>query len=79
MAMRGRPADALRGGLERLVADHEGADPLCRHGETYGTVCSSVLALAGPEVATYRFAAGPPCTTEFAAVAVPRRGPRAGR
>ena len=74
MAGRDLPAEALRSDLERLLADHEGEDPLCRHGETYGTVCSTVVGLAGSEVLTYRFAAGPPCTSAFADVAVPRPG-----
>ncbi len=73
------PADPLRSNLERLLADHEGRDPLCRHGDTYGTVCSSVLALGGSEVMTYRFAPGPPCTSAFADVAVPRPGCAGGR
>ena len=79
MSVRELPADVLRTDLERLLADHEGEDPLCRHGETYGTVCSTVVGLAGSEVAAYRFAAGPPCVTAFADVAVPLHRPRGER
>jgi len=57
--------------LRALLADHGGADPLCRHGERYGTVCSSLIVLRGREIATYRFAPGPPCTTPFAPAALP--------
>ena len=78
-SMRELPADVLRAELERLLADHEGEDPLCRHGESYGTVCSSVVGLAGSDVAAYRFAAGPPCVTAFAGVALPRHGRHGGR
>ncbi len=78
-SMREVPADVLRADLERLLADHEGEDPLCRHGETYGTVCSTVVGLVGSEVAAYRFAVGPPCVTAFARVAVPRHRPHGER
>ncbi len=60
--------DTLARELERLLADHEGDDPLCRHGERYGTVCSSVITLAGGAVTRYLFAPGPPCTTAFETV-----------
>ncbi len=78
-ALRDLPGDVLRSELEILLADHEGEDPLCRHGRGYGTVCSSVVAMVGREVKAYRFAPGPPCITAFADVAVPRGGPREGR
>ncbi len=67
------PAPELTAALERLLADHEGDDPLCRHGELYGTVCSSLIVLRGRDVVTYRFAPGPPCTTPLADVALPAR------
>jgi uncharacterized protein with NRDE domain len=51
--------------LADLLADHGGEDPLCRHGERYGTVCSTILALRGTSLVEYRFACGPPCTTPF--------------
>ena len=43
---------------------------LCRHGEQYGTVCSSLIVIRGREVVDYRFAPGPPCATPFAPVAL---------
>ncbi|MGD1148296.1 MAG: NRDE family protein [Thermoanaerobaculaceae bacterium] len=63
--------EALLASLRDLLADHRGADPLCRHGERYGTVCSSLIVLRGRQVLDYRFAPGPPCTTPFAPVALP--------
>jgi len=57
--------------LQELLAEHEGADPLCRHGEGYGTVCSTILALRGGAVSSYLFAPGQPCITPFAPVRVP--------
>ena len=62
---------ALERALRELLADHAGADPFCRHGERYGTVCSTVLALRGRTLATYRFAPGRPCVTPFEDVELP--------
>jgi uncharacterized protein with NRDE domain len=61
--------------LRNLLADHGGTDPLCRHGVRYGTVCSSLIVLRGRQVLDYRFAPGPPCTTPYAPVALPRCSP----
>jgi uncharacterized protein with NRDE domain len=56
--------------LERLLADHDGEDPLCRHGEHFGTVCATIASLsAGPTI--YRFAGGRPCVTPFVPVPLP--------
>ncbi len=57
--------------LARLLADHRGADPFCRHFGPFGTVCSTILALHGAVVQTYLFAAGPPCQARFEPVAPP--------
>lgn len=57
--------------LKRVLADHEGVDPLCRHGERYGTVCSTILTIRDGSVERYVFAPGRPCEIEFAAVALP--------
>jgi uncharacterized protein with NRDE domain len=65
------PNGELSRSLQELLAEHEGADPLCRHGEGYGTVCSTILALRGGAVSSYLFAPGQPCTTPFAPVGVP--------
>lgn len=64
-SMAGLAGEALVGALQALLADHNGVDPLCRHGERYGTVCSTVLTLSGGEVTNYLFAPGRPCTTPF--------------
>ena len=68
----GLPDRDLGGGLATLLADHEGRDPLCRHGDGYGTVCSTILTLVGGTVSRYLFAPGPPCTTPFEHIAPPR-------
>jgi len=66
-----RLAEALQG----LLADHVGDDPLCRHGERYGTVCSSIVALRRGVVTSYLFAPGPPCTTPFQRLELAGLGP----
>jgi uncharacterized protein with NRDE domain len=66
-----RPEGELERSVQELLADHEGADPLCRHGEGYGTVCSTILTLHAGTVARYLFAPGPPCTTPFSPLQVP--------
>jgi uncharacterized protein with NRDE domain len=62
---------ALEPALVRLLGDHGGVDPFCRHGEGYGTVCSTVVRLAPGGGVAMRFAAGSPCTARFADVALP--------
>jgi uncharacterized protein with NRDE domain len=69
--LAGLPAPQLARSLQELLADHEGADPLCRHGEGYGTVCSTILTLRTGEIMRYLFAPGPPCTTPFEALVPP--------
>ena len=69
--LSGLPERELADGLAALLAEHEGPDPLCRHGDTYGTVCSTILALEGGAVRTDLFAPGPPCTTPFNPIAPP--------
>jgi uncharacterized protein with NRDE domain len=69
--LAGRPEGELERSLQELLADHEGADPLCRHGDGYGTVCSTILTLRAGTVARYLFAPGPPCTTPFSSLRVP--------
>ncbi|HVN31882.1 MAG TPA: NRDE family protein [Thermoanaerobaculaceae bacterium] len=69
--LAGLPEGELASSLATLLADHEGADPLCRHGDGYGTVCSTILVLRGTTLADYRFAPGPPCTTPFATLLSP--------
>jgi hypothetical protein len=56
-----------------LLADHDGADPFCRHGDGYGTVCSTILVLRGTTLASYRFAPGPPCKTTFSEISLPEK------
>jgi uncharacterized protein with NRDE domain len=64
---------ALGKAIVALLSDHGGADPFCRHGERYGTVCSTLLRLRAGAVVAYRFAPGPPCTTPFTRI-VPAAG-----
>jgi uncharacterized protein with NRDE domain len=70
-SLAGLPEKKLERSLQELLADHEGADPLCRHGDGYGTVCSTILTLRTGTVARYLFAPGAPCTTPFSFVQVP--------
>jgi uncharacterized protein with NRDE domain len=69
--LAGDSDEELLSALQALLADHEGADPLCRHGKRYGTVCSTILTLRGPTLMRYLFAAGPPCTTPFEPTSLP--------
>lgn len=64
-------AAAVEPALVRLLSDHAGVDPFCRHGDRYGTVCATLLRLDSAGVATYRFAAGPPCRAELRDVPLP--------
>jgi uncharacterized protein with NRDE domain len=64
-------AAVLEPAFVRLLSDHAGADPFCRHSDRYGTVCSTLLRLGQAGAVGYRFAAGPPCSTPFLEVAVP--------
>lgn len=58
-------------GLKQALIDHEGEDPLCRHGEYFGTVCSTIMTLGGGPTWRYLFAQGPPCTAEFTPIDLP--------
>jgi uncharacterized protein with NRDE domain len=60
-AQPGIPDEAALAGLLR---SHDGERPICKHGDTYGTV-SSTLYVAGPAARHLRYADGPPCRTEF--------------
>jgi uncharacterized protein with NRDE domain len=57
--------------FEELLSDHGGPDPLCRHGERFGTVCSTVLQLEAAGLRRYLFAPGPPCRTPFVPLTPP--------
>jgi uncharacterized protein with NRDE domain len=57
--------------LQTLLADHDGEDPLCRHGRGYGTVCATVVRVRTGGVGPYTFAAGPPCTAPFRSIELP--------
>ncbi len=68
LAARGEVTAAALG---TLLARHDGPDPICRHGNGYGTVCSSVLGLGDRGVAVATFAPGPPCQNPFREVVFP--------
>ncbi len=68
--LRGEDAE-MPAALARLLADHRGADPFCRHLGAFGTVSSTICGLRGGIVTTYLFAAGPPCRTAFVPVPLP--------
>jgi uncharacterized protein with NRDE domain len=79
---RDRAAPALAGEgvgpwakLHELLGDHEEPDPLCRHGELYGTVCSTVLRLGPATACEYRFASGMPCEATLGRCTLPALPP----
>jgi len=63
----------LEQALVRLLSDHDGPDPFCRHGERYGTVCSSVIRITTGAVIDFAFAPGPACTTPLLGLPLPRQ------
>ena len=58
----GAPPDERR--LSELLASHEGDRPVCKHGEAFGTVSSTIYRRdeRGPRLL---HAEGPPCRAEF--------------
>jgi uncharacterized protein with NRDE domain len=50
--------------LASFLRSHEGERPICKHGETYGTV-SSTIYVSRRGAPTLLYAAGPPCRTVF--------------
>ena len=63
--------DRAAAGLAEILADHDGPDPLCRHGQGYGTLCSTLVEVGPRGLLRYRFAPGPPCATAFAELSLP--------
>lgn len=55
--------DALRG----FLSSHEGERPVCKHGDGYGTVSSTIVVDDARE-ARMLYAAGPPCRSPFSEV-----------
>lgn len=63
----GLPADPEPRDLSTFLASHEGARPVCKHGEGYGTRSSTIYARdLGGDLLLH--AEGPPCRTEYADV-----------
>ncbi|HZE98834.1 MAG TPA: NRDE family protein [Planctomycetota bacterium] len=50
--------------LKSFLASHEGERPICKHGDGYGTVSSTILIDDGQK-ARMLYAAGPPCRTPY--------------
>ncbi len=50
--------------LKEFLASHEGERPVCKHGDGYGTVSSTILIDDGQK-SRMLYAAGPPCRTPF--------------
>lgn len=50
--------------LKELLASHEGERPICKHGQGYGTV-SSTLVFDDGRKSRMLYAAGPPCRTPY--------------
>jgi uncharacterized protein with NRDE domain len=64
-ALAVEPGETATSWLDRaadVLGDHEYG--VCVHGDGFGTQSSSLIAL-GEDGATYRFADGPPCETEY--------------
>jgi uncharacterized protein with NRDE domain len=61
--------DAIETGLLSVLKDHEDKDgyPVCKHGNQYGTVSSTLLRLPvkGLQKARYLYTSGQPCTSPF--------------
>jgi hypothetical protein len=57
----GLPGEAA---LQAFLASHEGERPVCKHGDGYGTVSSTILIDRGDRPRLLH-ADGPPCTTKF--------------
>jgi uncharacterized protein with NRDE domain len=60
----GLPDDAA---LRSLLASHEGERPVCKHGDGFGTVSSTIVADRGDGF-RMAFADGPPCRASFAEI-----------
>ncbi len=61
----GHPGLPDEAALKALLASHEGERPLCKHGDGYGTVSSTILVDRGDGFRMLH-ADGPPCRTGFA-------------
>lgn len=69
--------------LRRILSDHSTAldpratviDTLCVHLPSYGTRSSSIIAIGSAGDVHYRHAAGAPCVTDYAPVALPQADP----
>lgn len=57
----GIPSDEA---LRAFLASHDGPRPVCKHGDRFGTV-SSTLLRDGPGGPSLLHAPGPPCRTAF--------------
>ena len=61
--------------LKNVCSDTTGPDPICRVGGSYGTVSSSIIAIAhNGAVAAYQHVEGPPSESAFSSL-VPQMGP----
>jgi len=66
-------------GLRAILSDHTTAldprattiDTLCVHGPSYGTRCSSIVAVTGAGALRYWHAPGPPCRTPYRELVLP--------
>jgi uncharacterized protein with NRDE domain len=66
--------EALLEALVPLLADHRprsDGHAICKHGATYGTVCSSIIAVPESGAPRFWFAAGPACVTAFTSIPWP--------
>jgi len=56
--------------LQSFLSSHEGDRPVCKHGDGYGTVSSTILVDDGQR-AKLLYSAGPPCRSPFQEVPCP--------
>lgn len=54
------------GDLAKYLASHEGEPSVCKHGDGYGTVSSTILSLSAGGDRRLLYAPGPPCRSTFA-------------
>ena len=70
--------DELRTLLKRpdlwVGPGHDLPFAVCKHGETYGTRCATLIALPEHQGPLFRFAPGPPCETAFETIPLPFGG-----
>lgn len=63
-AFGGRTGSPDEDALKSFLSSHDGPRPVCKHGDGFGTVSSTIL-VDGPGGIRALHAPGPPCRTRF--------------